>query len=125
MPRLLTVALVLFAGCAPTPSDKPGPFNAQELAMSIGDQEEQHLEEAAAHPFWQVPVRAAQVGDLTKKMQADQGDAVFLIDDHSQIVVQRGGDVQDAGSGRRIKVNLGDYSARLNRIRQLMELNAK
>jgi hypothetical protein len=28
--------------------------------MSISDQEEQHLEEAAAHPFWQVPVRAAQ-----------------------------------------------------------------
>ena len=58
-------------------------------------------------------------------MRAEWGEAVFHIDDHFQIVVQHGADVQTPVDGRHVAIQLPDYDTRLTRLRLLVKLKAK
>jgi hypothetical protein len=125
MRRLLIIAVICVAGCTPAPADKPGPFDAEELSMSIDGQEKMLLGELPRHAFWKVPVTTAQVSDLVDKMHAEQDDAVFLIDDHFHVILRHGGDAQTAANRRHIEVNMADYHARPSRVWLLIKVKAK
>jgi hypothetical protein len=121
----LIIAMVPFAGCAPAPSDKPGPFSAEELGMSVGDQEAKLLTEVAAYAFWQVPVTESQASDLVDKMRAEYGEALFLIDDQCRVSLRRGTVATVPSIDRRVEANMADYHARPSRVRLLMKLKTE
>lgn len=125
MRRLLIIALAAVVGCTPPPSAKLQPFDADELGLPFDAMEAKLTENVAAHSFWRVPVTPVEVSDLLEKMRADGGDGVFVIDDHFNVAVRHGGDVQGAVSERCIEINMPDYDARPIRVRLLMKLKGK
>jgi hypothetical protein len=125
MRRLLIIALIVVAGCAPAPSAKPDSIDAEALGMSIDAQEVKLLADVAGHAFWKVPVTTAQVSDLVDKMRAEQDDAFFLIDDHFNVALRHGADAQSAANGRHIEVNMADYFGRPSRVILLIKLKKK